>query len=56
LTNEIEDLFSIHGPTGGLTEVGAATEGAGFIDEALLGLGLQERTGAVGGFRQIFSA
>ena len=56
LTNEIENLFPIHGPSGGLAEVGAATEGAGFINEAFLGLRLQEGAGAVGGLGQMFSA
>jgi hypothetical protein len=31
-----------------LAEVSSATEGAGFIDEALLGLGLEKGTGAFG--------
>ena len=54
--NEIEDIFTIHGTACGLAEVGSTTEGARLIDEALLGLGLEERAGTVGGFGKMFSA
>jgi len=55
-TDEVEDFFALHGPAGGLAEVGAAADGAGIIDEAFVGLGLEKGTGSVGGFRQMFSA
>ena len=54
--NEIENIFAIHGTASGLAEVGTTTKGARLIDEALLGLGLEERAGTVGGFGKIFSA
>ena len=54
--NEIEDIFTIHGTPCGLAEVGTTTKGARLIDEALLGLGLEERAGTVGGFGQRFAA
>ena len=53
--NEIEDIFTIHGTACGLAEVGTTTKGARFIDEALLGLGLEKRAGTVGGCGQRFA-
>jgi hypothetical protein len=46
--DEIEDSGAGIWSAGCGTEVGAATEGAGFIDEATGGGGLKERTGSVG--------
>ena len=53
-TNEIEDIFTIHGTASGLAEVGTTTKGARLIDEALLGLGLEKGAGTVGGFWKSF--
>ncbi len=47
-TNEIEDLFTVDRAARGLAEVGPAPQGAGFVDEALLGLGMEKGAGAVG--------
>lgn len=55
-TNEVEDFFSIPRTASGLAKVSAATERAGGIDKALLGLGLKERAGAVGGCGQMLTS
>ena len=43
-TDEVEDFLALHGPASSLAEMGAATEGAGIIDEAFMSLGLQKGT------------
>jgi hypothetical protein len=45
--DEVEDLAAGMGAAGGLAEVGAAAEGAGFVDEAAGGAGIEQGTGSV---------
>ena len=54
--DEIENFPAFHGAASSLAEVSAAPERAGIVDEAFMGLGLEERTGSVVRFREMFSA
>ena len=53
--DEIENFPALHRAASSLAEVSAAPERAGIVDEAFVGLGLEKRTGAVGGFGKMFS-
>ena len=53
--DEIENFPALHRAASSLAEVSAASERAGIVDEAFMGLGLEKRTGAVGGFGKMFS-
>jgi len=42
--DEVEDFLALHGAASSLAEVSAASERAGIVDEAFVGLGLEKRT------------
>ena len=46
-TNQVENVFAVNWATCGLAKVGPATERSGFIDDALMGFGLEKGAGAV---------
>ena len=54
--DEVEDLVSRVGAAGGCTEMRAAAEGAGFVDQATGGFGIEQRAGSIGGVGESFSA
>lgn len=54
--DEVEDLVSGVGTSGGGAEMRAATEWAGLVDEAAGGYGIEQWAGSVSGLGQFFSA
>jgi hypothetical protein len=54
--NEVDYMAAGIGAAGGLAEVGAAAEGAGFVDEATGGAGIEQGAGAVVADGEGFSA
>ena len=54
--DEVEDMGAGIHAAGGLAEVGAAAEGAGFVDEATGGAGIEQGAGAVFADGEGFSA
>ncbi len=54
--DEVEDMGAGVDAAGGLAEVGAAAEWAGFVDEAACGAGIEQGAGAVVADGEGFSA